>query len=428
MQALKQVQEKINSHLSALQLLFNEQQRLQDRLRGIAGAGASCSATELPPDSLVKGETVDAVPCSSAVIPDHQLWERAYPHGAETKTSPAGLGKVEDSDSDDSSSYSHKTESTTGPRQICGYMPDLRSSSWKSEDSDHSCHKMKSKSHDRRSKRDIISIGKPHSLLKVQIPERRGDPKSLPKNLQYDGKTSWFSFKQRFESYIAVLKWEESECKDYLFWSLEGKALDFATLQMRLSNNFSFRQLMDKLEIRFGSLELTETSRLDFQQASQDHNESLEDWADRVLTLATTAYKDLPDEHVIKEAVAKFCQGCLDTKAAKHACLEQPCSIQEALNMVKHHQYISKVINIDSGSSGMNPCIDQVSIDTDYIKNLVKEMVAEKVQEQSPISDESSDDSDSGSDMACFFCKIPGHRKRDCRRYKAWLKKKSEKH
>ena len=103
-------------------------------------------------------------------------------------------------------------------------------------------------------------------------------------------------------------------------------------------------------------------------------------------------------------------------------------SIQEALNMVNHHQYISKVIIIDGGSSGMNPCIDQVSIDMDYIKSLVKEMEAEKVQEQSPISDESSDYSYSGSDMACFFCKIPCHRKRDCRRYKAWLRKKSEKH
>ena len=38
MHALKQVQEKINAHLSALQLLLNEQQRLQDRLRGIDGA------------------------------------------------------------------------------------------------------------------------------------------------------------------------------------------------------------------------------------------------------------------------------------------------------------------------------------------------------------------------------------------------------
>ena len=110
-----------------------------------------------------QGETVDAIQCSSAVIPDHQSWERAYLHGAETKTSPTGLGKVENSDSDDSSSYSHKTESTTGLRQICGLMPDLHSFSWNSEDSDHSCQKTKSMSHDRRSKRDINSIGKPHN-------------------------------------------------------------------------------------------------------------------------------------------------------------------------------------------------------------------------------------------------------------------------
>jgi len=73
----------------------------------------------------------------------------------------------------------------------------------------------------------------------------------LPKNLQYDGKTSWFSFKQRFESYIAVLKWEESECKDYLFWSLEGKALDFANLQMRWKLHFNGRKIIFEIVRKF---------------------------------------------------------------------------------------------------------------------------------------------------------------------------------
>ncbi|KAL5700091.1 hypothetical protein ACHQM5_025586 [Ranunculus cassubicifolius] len=36
-----------------------------------------------------------------------------------------------------------------------------------------------------------------------------------------------------------------------------------------------------------------------------------------------------------------------------------------------------------------------------------------------------------GSDMSsddCFFCKKPGHKKRDCYRYKAWLAKRAEEH
>ena len=61
------------------------------------------------------------------------------------------------------------------------------------------------------------------------------------------------------------------------------------------------------------------------------------------MTLATAAYKDLPESHRIQEAVAKF--SCIYKEAAKHACLEHPKNIQEALNLVKHHQYISRAVD-----------------------------------------------------------------------------------
>ena len=115
-----------------------------------------------------------------------------------------------------------------------------------------------------------------------------------------------------------------------------------------MGQKLSFREMVDKLEQRFGSLELTETARADFLQAVQKPNEQLEDWADRVLTLATTAYKDLPDAHVIKEAVARFCQGCHDKKAAKHACLENPRTLHEAMSAVKQHQYVISTVDADS--------------------------------------------------------------------------------
>ena len=46
------------------------------------------------------------------------------------------------------------------------------------------------------------------------------------------------------------------------------------------SFNESFRK-------RFGVKELAETAQARFQQATQASGESLEDWADRILTLAT---------------------------------------------------------------------------------------------------------------------------------------------
>ena len=179
-----------------------------------------------------------------------------------------------------------------------------------------------------------------------------------------------------FESYRSVFNWGEQECKDYLTWSLEGKALDFFTITIRMDEEFTFKEILKKLESRFGSVELIETARVNFQQASQHSEETLEDWAERVMTLATAAYKDLPESHRIQEAVAKFSQGCLDKEAAKHACLEHPKNIQEALNLVKHHQFITRAANgqkYKSRKSTDNVSVHQVTLDE--VKKLITEAI-----------------------------------------------------
>ena len=112
---------------------------------------------------------------------------------------------------------------------------------------------------------------------------KRGDPLRTPGNLKFDGKTSWFSFKKLFDSYRSVYNWCDQECRDYLTWSLEGKALDYFTIATRMGEDYSFDEILKKLESRFGSCDLTETTRVHFQNASQKNEESLEDWADRVM-------------------------------------------------------------------------------------------------------------------------------------------------
>ncbi|MEW8487455.1 MAG: hypothetical protein AB2705_19935 [Candidatus Thiodiazotropha sp.] len=153
---------------------------------------------------------------------------------------------------------------------------------------------------------------------------RHGDPRKHPKTLRFDGKSNWLSFKKKFNSYREVMKWSEEESKDYLMWSLEGKALDFLTITKTNLKKCSFHRIMKKLETRFGVKELKETSKAKFRQAFQKQEETLEDWADRVMTIATPAFVDLPEDHLKQEAIARFCQGCSDTAAAKHACYEQP--------------------------------------------------------------------------------------------------------
>ena len=64
------------------------------------------------------------------------------------------------------------------------------------------------------------------------------------------------------------MKWPDFQCKDYLIWSLEEKALDFFTVSIDFER-YSFHKIMKKLEKRFGVQELTETSKVKFEQAHQ---------------------------------------------------------------------------------------------------------------------------------------------------------------
>ncbi|KAH3693951.1 hypothetical protein DPMN_081390 [Dreissena polymorpha] len=69
-----------------------------------------------------------------------------------------------------------------------------------------------------------------------------------------------------------------------------------------MGEKFSFSEIMRKMEGRFGAKELPETRRVKFQQATQNSGESLEDWADRVLTLAIPAFRNLPEKYSMQEA------------------------------------------------------------------------------------------------------------------------------
>lgn len=186
--------------------------------------------------------------------------------------------------------------------------------------------------------------------------------------------------------------------------------------------------MMKKLETRFGDQELTETSRVKFQQARQASDESLDDWADRVLTLSTYAFKDLPEEYRMREAISKFCQGCIDREAGKHACFEHPRSIQAALNAVKHHQYISEAVD---GKKHSRRSKDDVSINAvntsaearvEQLLNKAMEQLSSKIQQLTTTNKET--ESRTGRGLSCFFCKQRGHIKKDCPGFKEWLKKK----
>ena len=167
-------------------------------------------------------------------------------------------------------------------------------------------------------------------------------PPLLPKNLVFDGKSNWTLFKQKFESYAAAAGWTDDKKTDMLIWGLKGKAADFYVLLCNMNEDLSYKHLISEFGKRFKREELPETLQARFQNECQVENETLRDWADRILTLAAKAYKDLPETWIRRHAIMRFCMGCLDLEAGQHACTQQPKSFKEAMDKMEWFQCINK--------------------------------------------------------------------------------------
>ncbi|XP_060590295.1 uncharacterized protein LOC132745399 [Ruditapes philippinarum] len=169
-------------------------------------------------------------------------------------------------------------------------------------------------------------------------------PRYIPKSISYDGKSNFAAFKMKFEQYVKAYSLTEEECKNCLCWCLTGKAAEYFTLTMEVNNSLSYRQLIKKLEQRFGSRELAETANVRFQQACQGLDESLEDWADRVLTLATKAFREVPDKYANQQAITRFCSGLYDKPSAQNACVQRHKTMEGAIDYVKWYQHVHQAV------------------------------------------------------------------------------------
>ena len=165
----------------------------------------------------------------------------------------------------------------------------------------------------------------------------------FPKGLYFDGKGNWETFKEKFKKCALALEWTPDECLTGLCWSLTDKAADFyAVITDR--DKLSYQQLMKKLENRFGARELPATAQARFLQATQNTGESLEDWADRIVTLATRAFRELPESYANQQAVVRFCQGLLDKDVASQVSIKEPASMEDAINKVRWGRHVQQAV------------------------------------------------------------------------------------
>ncbi len=183
---------------------------------------------------------------------------------------------------------------------------------------------------------------------------------SIPKGLKFTGKGSWKSFFTKFSGYARMANWSENEKLEQLCFCLEEKASEVYTQTRELQPRICFRDIILKLEKRFGFKELPETIQVEFQTAVQGSNEDLTDWADRAMHLASKAYVECPDDIQIKQGIMRFCQGCSDSQAGQQACLAKPATIEAALDIVKWYKHTRVACRLPATSadtsSGKNTC------------------------------------------------------------------------
>ena len=103
-------------------------------------------------------------------------------------------------------------------------------------------------------------------------PRRLKTPVSgaFSKDLRYEGKSNWRSFKLKFNRFTEDCDWTKEECLDGLIWCLTGPALDYDTLISDSCATMTYSQVLKKLSDRFGEHELPETAQAAFSQATQN--------------------------------------------------------------------------------------------------------------------------------------------------------------
>ena len=117
----------------------------------------------------------------------------------------------------------------------------------------------------------------------------RHQHRSPPKPQVFAGKKGdWNGFIFQFCKMARYFGWSQLEKGDRLLASLRGKAVDFITPKPREVQD-EYQALKDTLEVRFGKMEPPTSARRQLSYLRQEEGETLEDYADKVMTNVSEA-------------------------------------------------------------------------------------------------------------------------------------------
>ena len=178
----------------------------------------------------------------------------------------------------------------------------------------------------------------------------------IPKQLYFTGEDlsqgEWKSYTFQLEMYIENMDLGPLDSKRLLFYTLRGRALNYAVSMDESNPGIGYRDLMRQMKVRFGAEIRCETAYLRLQNAVQERGEALYEWADRLCDLARKAVTSGQGSSNVLNVmvVMRFCMGCRDRKTGTKV-YEQgpPESLGEAIRKVEWLQHIDDASKMGGG-------------------------------------------------------------------------------
>ena len=162
----------------------------------------------------------------------------------------------------------------------------------------------------------------------------RGRSPQMPKMATYDGDSTWNAFLFQFKRTARRYGWSKTTKLDRLMMCLRGKAVDFVkTRPKRVTTNY--KRLVKHMTKRFGRHDPPITARRQLYSAKQKEDESLEEFADRIMELSVDALKGAKESLVQSIVADVFLKGIKDKAAASVAMDKDPPTIRKAVEYVR---------------------------------------------------------------------------------------------
>ena len=169
--------------------------------------------------------------------------------------------------------------------------------------------------------------------------------KSLKVQLKFDGKGNWVAFFNKFKKFAKSHKWSCRTAKNQLCYALEGPPSEYYAVLEEQDPHITYKEIVSKLANRYGRKDLDENMKEKFRGMKQEMGEDLDEWAERVLQVATKAHRDASEKYMMREAAMKVCVGCIDKVAATYACDMKPKTVEEAVHAIKWKQHTTSSIH-----------------------------------------------------------------------------------